>query len=137
MSEIIIIEISSVKNISKIADNLDIIINPFHRDMYWFNKNTLEIINENEFIIYLNLVIEILKKYNKKYLFVSHFNYCNIKNREIIINLLKNNLPEKNFFDPSQIVIDNLPNSLIDEAHYSKEFEVNIMNKLHECISQL
>jgi hypothetical protein len=94
-------------------------------------------ITEEEFIKDLNFILNILKKYNKKYLFTTHFNHCNIKNREIIINILKNNIPENLIFDPTKLVLDNISYSLEDDCHYSKKFELIIMDEIHKKLINL
>jgi hypothetical protein len=137
LSDIIIIEISSIKNLSTIINNTNVILNLFEPDLSVLKNYDYDIINEIEFIEYLNKIIEIINTYKKKVLFVSHFNHNNIKNRENIINILKNNLPKNMFFDPSELVINNLPNSIIDDSHYSKDMELLIMDEFDLYIKNL
>jgi hypothetical protein len=137
IADIVIIEISSIKDLQTIINNTEISINLFKHDLANLENYQYNIIGEYEFIKYLNYIREIMNKYNKKVLFVSHFNYANIKNREFIYNVLKNNLPENILFNPSKIIINNLPHSIVDPDHYSKDMEVLIMDELHNYITKL
>ena len=137
IADVVIIEISSIKNLYTIISGKEIVLNIYNQELSDLENYDYSLINEAEFIEYLKYIMEIMNKYNKKVLFVSHFNYNNIKNREFISNILKNNLPGNMFFDPSKIIIDNLPNSIIDESHYSKEMELLIMDELNNFINNL
>jgi hypothetical protein len=137
LSDIVIVEVSSIKNLSTIINNKEIFLNLNERNLSKLKNYQWSVINEVEFIEYIKNIIDILNKYNKKVLFVTHFNHNNIKERETISNILKNNLPKINLFDPSKLVIDNLPNSIVDNYHYSKEFELLIMDEINNFINNL
>lgn len=137
MADVIVIEISSIKNLSTIIFDTEIILNTYKQDLSVLTNHQYSIISEYEFIKYLNCVIEIMNTYKKKVLFVSHFNHNKIEKREFISNILKNNLPNNMFFDPSELVINNLPNSIIDDSHYSKDMELLIMDELNRFIINL
>ena len=134
-ADIIIIEISSLYNISTIINNKEWILHDYTENV--LDNISKKEITEEEFIKDLNFILNILKKYNKKYLFTTHFNHCNIKNREIIINILKNNIPENLIFDPTKLVLDNISYSLEDDCHYSKKFELIIMDEIHKKLINL
>jgi hypothetical protein len=137
MADIVVIEISSIKNLTTIISDMEITINLFKPDLENLENHKYEKINELKFVEDLKFIMEIMNKYNKKVLFVTHFNYNNNKNREFISNILKNNLSSNMVFDPSKLVIDNLPNSIVDDHHYSKDFEFLIMNEIHNCLKNL
>lgn len=131
-ADIVVMEISTSKNKQIIVDNH---VTHFYEP--GLPENELEIISEQEYEEIFEYLIRTLTALNKKMLFVSHFNHHNIKSRQFIIHMCEKYLDKKLFFNPTEIVINNLPNSLIDCTHYSKTCEFIIMNEIHLKIMKI
>jgi hypothetical protein len=144
LSEVVVVEISTIKQIVTNIDNKE-----YHLNCYAYrahnnhiqdntNLNCLESTQSEDELCADILQLQQLfnTKYYKKVLFVTHFNHNDIKNRELIIKCVKK--CAKFWFDPSQIVIDNLPHSVVDNGeHMSRDTEILVMEALHEILSKM
>lgn len=131
-ADIVVMEVSSSKNNQTIVDNQAI-----HFYEPGMPQDELEIISDQEYGEIFEYLVSTLTALNKKVLFVSHFNHNNIKSRQFIIDMCEKYLDKKLFFNPTETVVNNLPNSLVDSAHYSKRCEFIIMNEIHLKIKDL
>ena len=131
-ADIVVMEVSSSKNNQTIVDNQAI-----HFYEPGMPQDELEIISDQEYGEIFEYLVTTLTALNKKVLFVSHFNHNNIKSRQFIIDMCEKYLDKKLFFNPTETVVNNLPNSLVDSAHYSKRCEFIIMNEIHLKIKDL
>lgn len=137
VADFIVIEVSTLRYLQAMVDGIDIILSAYNANLANLNNYTNEKITDNEFIQYLGLIMEILKKHNKKVLFVTHFNTGKIAQREHISTILKQNLPDNMVFDPSSLVINHLPHSIVDDYHYALDFEHIVMDEIHKYLSGL
>lgn len=126
-ADIIIIEIATIKYFM----NNNIYLSNEHFNKLGIYPTKSGKLNKKELI---NNILEIEKLVNdigKKVLFVTHFNFQNIPNRKLIIECVKNTA--KYFFDPSCVI--NSYRKLSDRNHYTTKTEVEIMEKIHKCLS--
>lgn len=137
IADFIVIEVSTLRYFQTIIDGVDVILSAYNANLSDLNHYTNKKVTDSEFIVYLDLILEILKKYNKKVLFVTHFNTGNIAQREHISTILKQNLPENMVFDPSSLVISYLPHSIVDDYHYALDFEHIVMDEIHQYLCRL
>ena len=132
-SDLIIIEISTMKSIITTQDENNIYLSNEHLHKINGSYNKYEI-NKEELKQNILDIQNMLKKINKKVLFVSHFiGSYHIKPRQIIINTLKKHC--EYFFNPTHYVKDK--KYLQNNTHYTKEGESHIMNELHKKITQI
>ena len=131
-ADVVVMEISTSKNNRTIVDN-----HAIHFYEPGLPEDALEIISDQEYGEIFEYLIRTLTALNKKVLFVSHFNHNNTKSRQFIIDMCEKYLDKILFFNPTERVINNLPNSLVDYAHYSKTCEFIIMNDFHLKIKEL
>lgn len=94
-------------------------------------------VNEDEYTEIFKYLIYTLQSLNKKVLFVSHFNHNNNTKRQFIIDMCEKYLDKDIFFNPTQTILNNLPNSIVDNAHYSKSGESVIMNQIDFKIKKI
>ena len=125
-AQVVVMEISTSKNNPTIVHN-----HAVHFYEPGLPEGELEIISEQEYGEIFNYLIKTLTALNKKVLFVSHFNHGNIPSRQFIIDMCEKYLDKEVFFNPTKTVLHDLPNSLVDMAHYSKRGERMIMNEIH------
>lgn len=137
LADIIVIEVSTLRYLRANVEGTDLILSAYNANLTNLRNHKDEKITDNDFIVYLSDIMEILKKYNKKVLFVTHFNTGKIAQREHISNMLKQNLPQNMVFDPSSLVISHLPHSIVDDYHYALEFEHIVMDEIHKYLSGL
>ena len=126
LADVIVMEISTSKNNQTIVNN-----HAVHFYEPGLPEDVLEIISDQEYGEIFKYLIRILTALNKKVLFVSHFNHNHIQSRQFIIDMCEKYLDKELFFNPTETIINHLPNSLVDAAHYSKRCEYVIMNEIH------
>lgn len=123
-SEIVVIEIATIKYM-------------FENGRYYSNeciKNTNNVLTNDELILNIKTIEKLLSDVGKKVLFVSHFTFNNIHNRQLIVDCLKK--ASTRFFDPS-CIIENNKNMVIDSNHYTQSTEKLIMNAMHDHLSKM
>jgi len=126
LADVVVMEISTSKNNQTVVNNHTV-----HFYEPGLPENELEIISDQEYGEIFEYLIRTLTAKNKKVLFVSHFNHNDTNSRQFIIDMCEKYLDKELFFNPTEAVINNLPNSLVDSAHYSKRGEFIIMNEIH------
>ena len=126
LADVVVMEISTSKNNQTIVNN-----HAVHFYEPGLPEEELEIISDQEHGEIFEYLIRTLTALNKKVLFVSHFNHRHIPSRQFIIDMCEKYLDKELFFNPTETVLNHLPNSLVDSAHYSKRGEFIIMNEIH------
>jgi hypothetical protein len=136
-SDLIVIEISTLKKISTIFNNIEYQINLRDPNMYSLQHLKYSKTSEEELLKEIEYIQDILMNtFNKKVLFVTHYNLHNsIKSRQLIIDCCKKKA--KFMFDPTDIINNNYPQSLKDSWHYSRETEFIIADELHKIIQYI
>jgi hypothetical protein len=136
-SDTIIIEISTNNNLTTIVDEKKYILNLYNADTTNLDNHSYNFITNEELEHEMMEIIKILQNLNKKILFVSNFNNNNNTYRQEIINSCEKILNKNMFFNPSNIVNNNLPDVLIDNDHYSRKGEILIMAELHQKLESI
>ncbi len=143
MSKVVVVEVSTIKQILKKSSE--------NQQEYWLNlyafrghqsrlstDNYTESIQTKEElcrdIAYIQNLLS--KTYNKRVLFVTHFNHNNIPNRQLIIDCVKRTATH--YYDPTAVVVANLPGSIIDNGeHMSREAELLVMEEMHKILNEM
>jgi len=132
LADMIVMEVSTSKNNPTTIND-----NTIHFYEPGLPEDALEMISEEEYEEIFQYLVKTLTSLNKKVLFVSHFNHNNLTPRQFIIDMCEKHLDDKLFFNPTEIVINNLPHSIADTSHYSNEGEVLIVNEIHLKIQNI
>jgi len=136
-SELVVIEISTLKTMVAIMNEIEYQIN--FRD---FNRSSLQNVafkkmTEEELLADLDYIqTRLVRDFHKKVLFATHYNlHHSIPSRQLIIDCCKKKANV--IFDPTDIVNANYPHSLKDSWHYSRETEYLVADALHATIQSL